>query len=76
MKGRSSCSGGRRGRCRRRPGIPRTAPRIRDYKRYGTTRLIAVLDIAASKVVGQPERRHRSEDLLTFVYRVAEGIKP
>ena len=59
------------------PMKPRHARTItHDYKRNGTTCLLAALDVATGKVVGQTVEQHRSEDFLAFLDHVAEGIKP
>ena len=57
-----------------KPGHPET--RTHDYKRNGTTCLLAALDIATGKVVGRMVERHRSEEFLAFLDHVAEGIAP
>ena len=57
-----------------RPRHPET--RTHDYKRNGTTCLMAALDIATGKVTGQMVERHRSEEFLAFLDLVSEGIEP
>ena len=57
-----------------RPGHPET--RTHDYRRNGTTCLMAALDVATGKVTGQLVERHRSEDFLAFLDHVCEGIEP
>ena len=57
-----------------KPGHPET--RTHDYKRNGTTCLMAALDVATGKVTGQMVKRHRSEEFLAFLEHVSEGIKP
>ena len=57
-----------------KPGQATT--RTHDYKRHGTTGLLAALDVATSKVTGRMVDRHRSEEFLSFLDQVAEGIKP
>jgi len=56
------------------PGHAET--RTHDYKRNGTTCLLAALDTATGKVVGRTVDRHRSEEFLAFLDHVAEGIAP
>ena len=56
------------------PGHAET--RTHDYKRNGTTCLMAALDVATGKVVAQTVPRHRSEEFLAFLDHVAEGIEP
>ena len=54
--------------------------RTHDYRRHGTARLLAALDVATGKVVGRTVKRHRSAELLSFpghvAERGAEGIGP
>ena len=50
--------------------------RTHDYRRHGTTRLLAALDVATGKVVGRTVERHRSAEFLDFLDHVAEGIDP
>ncbi len=50
--------------------------RTHDYRRNGTTCLLAALDVATGKVVGQAVARHRSEEFLAFLDHVAEDIAP
>ncbi len=57
-----------------KPGHPET--RTHDYRRSGTTCLMAALDVATGKVTGQMVERHRSEEFLAFLDLVSEGIKP
>ena len=48
--------------------------RTHDYVRHGTTCLLASLDVATGRVVGQTSERHRSEDFVAFLDHVAEGL--
>ena len=50
--------------------------RTHDYRRHGTTCLLAALDVATGKVVGRTVERHRSAEFLDFLDHVAEGIEP
>ena len=50
--------------------------RIHEYKRNGTTCLMAALDVATGKVTGQMVERHRSKEFLAFLDLVSEGIEP
>ena len=50
--------------------------RTHDYRRHGTTCLLAALDVATGKVVGRTVERHRSAEFLDFLDHVAEGIDP
>jgi transposase len=47
------------------PGI--AARRTHDYVRHGTTTLLAALDIATGKVIGELHRRHRAKEFLQFL---------
>ena len=57
-----------------KPG--RAETRTHDYRRNGTTCLLAALDVATGKVVGQTVERHRSEEFLASLDHVAEDIAP
>jgi len=48
-----------------RPGLPEQ--RTHDYERHGTTSLVAALDIATGKVIGECHRRHRHQEFLKFM---------
>ena len=48
-----------------RPGLPEQ--RTHDYERNGTTSLLAALDIATGRVIGQGHRRHRHQEFLKFL---------
>jgi len=47
------------------PGVPER--RTHDYQRHGTTSLFAAFDIATGKVIGDPHRRHRSQEFVKFL---------
>jgi len=51
-----------------RPGLPER--RTHDYKRHGTTTLFAALDVAAGKVIGQCQPRHRHQEFLRFLKQI------
>lgn len=55
-----------------RPGVPER--QTHDYIRYGTTSLFAALDIATGKVIGTCHRRHRHQEFLSFLQRIADTI--
>ncbi len=57
-----------------KPGHAET--RTRDCRRNGTTCLLAALDVATGRVVGQTVERHRSAEFTAFLDHVAEGIEP
>ena len=57
-----------------KPGHAET--RTHDYRRNGTTCLLAALDTATGKVVGRTVERRRSAEFLAFLDHVAEGIAP
>ena len=50
---------------RTQQGLPmqkgRAGTMTHDYKRHGTTRLFAALDVATGKVIGQCMKRHRHQ---------------
>src|SRR5512132_2240762 len=54
------------------PGIPER--RTHDYKRHGTTTLVAAFDIATGAVIGQTHRRHRSSEFLHFLRTVDTNV--
>ncbi len=51
-----------------RPGLPEQ--RTHDYERNGTTSLLAAVDVATGKVIGECHRRHRHQEFLKFLKRV------
>ena len=51
-----------------RPGLPER--RTHDYQRHGTTTLFAALDIAAGKIIGQCQPRHRHQEFLRFLKQI------
>lgn len=57
-----------------RPGIP--ARQTHDYFRHGTTSLFAALDVATGEVIGQCHRRHRHQECLKFLDRLAAELPP
>jgi len=57
-----------------RPGIP--AQQTHDYIRHGTTSLFAALDVATGKVIVQCHRRHRHQEFLKFLQRLAAQLPP
>jgi transposase len=54
-----------------RPGLPERA--THDYRRYGTTTLFAALEVATGKVTDACYERHRHEEFLIFLRKVARG---
>lgn len=56
---------------RTQPGLPmkkgRAGTWTHDYKRHGTTRLFAALDVATGKVIGRCMRKHRHQEWLKFL---------
>jgi hypothetical protein len=55
---------------RTEPGLPmkgRVGTITLDYKRHGTTTLIAALDILEGKVIGQCMKRHRHQEFIRFL---------
>lgn len=57
-----------------RPGLPER--QTHDYERHGTTTLFAALDIAAGKIIGQCQPRHRHQEFLKFLGTVEAAIAP
>lgn len=51
-----------------RPGIP--ARQTRDYKRHGTTTLLAALSLLDGKVIGECLPRHRSREFIRFLTKI------
>jgi transposase len=54
-----------------RPGLPEKA--THDYVRHGTTTLFAALEIATGKVTDACHPRHRHEEFLKFLKKVAQA---
>ena len=54
-----------------RPGLPES--RTHDYIRHGTTTLFAALEVATGKVVDACYDRHRHQEFLRFLKRVAKA---
>jgi hypothetical protein len=54
-----------------RPGLPEKA--THDYVRHGTTTLFAALEVAIGKVTDACYPRHRHEEFLRFLRRVAKA---
>jgi transposase len=50
--------------------------RTHDYRRYGTTSLVAALDVATGKVIGECHRRHRSQEFLRFLETIDASVAP
>jgi len=57
-----------------RPGSPER--QTHDYKRHGTTTLFAALDVAAGKIIGQCQSRHRHQEFLRFLKKVDAATTP
>jgi transposase len=55
-----------------RPGVAER--QTHDYVRHGTTSLFAALDIATGKVIGSCHRRHRQQEFLRFLDKIAAQI--
>ena len=60
---------------RTQPGLPmkkgRAGTMTHDYKRNGTTTLFAALDVLEGKVIGQCMQRHRHQEFLRFLNKIA-----
>jgi transposase len=57
-----------------RPGVPER--QTHDYERHGTTTLFAALDVAAGKIIGQCQPRHRHQEFLRFLETVDAAMAP
>ena len=57
-----------------RPGVPER--QTHDYERHGTTTLFAALDVAAGKIIGQCQPRHRHQEFLRFLKTVDAAMAP
>src|SRR6202044_3324718 len=59
---------------RTQPGLPmkkgRCGTMTHDYKRNGTTTLLAALDLLQGKVIGDFHKRHRHQEFLKFLRRI------
>ena len=59
---------------RTQPGLPlkkgRGGTMTHDYKRHGTTTLLAALETLGGKVVGECHQRHRHQEFLKFLRRL------
>lgn len=53
-------------------GMPES--RTHDYRRYGTTTLLAALDVATGKVIGKLKRRHRSTEFISFLRHIDSQV--
>jgi transposase len=62
---------------RTQPGLPlkkgRAATMTHDYKRNGTTTLLAALDVKTGEVIGECQPRHRAREFLKFLKKI-DGI--
>ena len=63
---------------RTQPGLPlkkgRAGTMTHDYKRNGTTTLFAALNVLDGKVIGECMPRHRHQEFLRFMHRVAREV--
>jgi hypothetical protein len=63
---------------RRQPGLPleqaRGATMTHDYKRNGTTTLLAALDVLPAEVFGSNMQRHRHRALIRFLNALVQDI--
>jgi len=48
--------------------------RTHDYNRYGTTSLLAPLDVAGGKVIGSPHRRHRAVEFRNYLDKIDAAV--
>ena len=63
---------------RTQPGLPlkkgRAATMTHDYKRHGTTTLVAALDVKSGMVIGECLPRHRAKEFLRFLRRIDRAV--
>jgi transposase len=63
---------------RTQPGLPlkrgRAGTMTHDYKRYGTTNLLAALDIATGRVIHECAPRNRHQEFLAFMRKVVRTV--
>ena len=52
----------------------RCATMTHDYKRHGTTRLFAALNMATGEVIGKTYRKHRHQEVLRFLREVDKTV--
>ena len=57
-----------------RPGSAQK--RTHDYRRHGTTSLLAALDLATEEVIGQCFRKHRSVEFKKFLAIIDKAVPP
>ena len=55
-----------------RPG--QAERRTWDYVRHGTTNLFAALDVRSGRVIGSVHRRHRTQEFLKFLRKIAAEV--
>ncbi len=59
------------------PMMPAVPGRVtHDYVRHGTTSLLAALDVATDKVIGQTQRKHRHQEFLRFLRTIDRATPP
>jgi len=63
---------------RTQPGLPlkkgRAATMTHDYKRHGTTRLFAALDLKSGMVIGDCMPRNRAREFLKFLRNIEKAV--
>jgi hypothetical protein len=63
---------------RTQPGLPlkrgRAGTMTHDYKRHGTTNLLAALDIATGRVIHECTPRNRHQEFLAFMRKVLRSV--
>jgi transposase len=50
--------------------------RTHDYARHGTTTLFAALDAKSGELIGQTQRRHRSQEFRNFLDTIEDNVPP
>jgi transposase len=65
---------------RTQPGLPmkkgRCGTMTHDYKRHGTTRLFAALDVLEGRVIGQCMAHHRHQEFIRFLNKINRETPP
>ena len=63
---------------RTQPGLPMKKGRLgtmtHDYKRHGTTTLLAALDVLEGKVIGRCMQRHRHQEFIRFLNTIEAEV--
>ena len=57
-----------------RPGVPER--QTHDYRRNGTTDLLAALDVVEGRIIGECHKRHRAREFLAFLGTLDRSTPP